>query len=158
MHGLLHVRAESRGSQLRGDDNSLAASRAGGRRSSFSSCTRKRGMGEKGEHPQWNSRIRFSSASIAARILSSRPVNRSFSTTSSSATSPSVARLARTSALPCLELHKDSPISTTRLKRVPPARHAARKPPCLLSQRKAGRYFAANASSSDGTLQRLNRK
>ena len=156
MHGLLHVRAESRGSQLRGDDNSFAPSRAGERRSSLSGCTSKRGLGEKGEHPQWNSRIRFSSASIAARISSSRPANRFFSTINNSATSPNAARPVRTSVLLCLEHRRASPTSTTRLRHVPPVHPAAKKPPCLLSLHKAGRYFVANASSSEGTPLRLN--
>jgi hypothetical protein len=93
----------------------------------------------RGSRP-WNSRIEYSSVSIAAKNLYSLRVNSSFFTISNSRTTPSAASSARESApmggQGCARKHGR------------PARHAEQKPPSPSGQRRDGRCCAARASRS----------
>ncbi len=100
---------------------------------------------------QWNTRTRFYSALIVARISCSQRVNSCFSTTSSSRTSPNAARTARASAWPCLDPRhrtgRRAGIPTRGRRPGRTVRNAGKKPRCRSGRRKDVRYCAASAFS-----------
>src|SRR6202790_3785578 len=102
---------------------------------------------------QWNTRTRFESASIVARISCSQRVNSCSSTTSSSRTNPNAARTARASEWQCLEQPRTDHRVGIRMRRRRPGRtvrSAGKRPRCHSGRRKDVRCCAASVFSTGG--------